>query len=88
MGEVDMTPTQVSAALGLLRKTLPDLSAATLEGEIDTSMTVNVIRYGDGTAFKPIDVTPDATDQIEGGKRGMEVKPELVKAKDAGDKPL
>lgn len=30
-GEVEMQPHQVTAALGLLKKTLPDLSAATLD---------------------------------------------------------
>jgi len=31
LGEVDMSPTQVSAALGLLRKCVPDLSAQQVE---------------------------------------------------------
>lgn len=30
-GEVEMQPHQVTAALGLLRKTIPDLSATTLD---------------------------------------------------------
>lgn len=34
LGEVDMTSTQVSAALGLLRKTLPDLSAVETSAEV------------------------------------------------------
>ena len=34
MGEVDMKATQVNAALGLLRKTLPDLAAVEYTGEI------------------------------------------------------
>lgn len=39
LGKVEMTPTQVTAALGLLRKTLPDLSQTDLniEGELGIS---------------------------------------------------
>ena len=33
LGKVEMSPTQVSAALGLLRKTLPDLAAVEHSGE-------------------------------------------------------
>ena len=33
LGEVEMTSTQVSAALGLLKKCVPDLSATELTGE-------------------------------------------------------
>lgn len=36
-GEVDLKPTQVQAALGLLRKTLPDLTATELSGEVAIS---------------------------------------------------
>ncbi len=34
LGKVEMSATQVTAALGLLKKTLPDLSATELSGEI------------------------------------------------------
>ncbi len=34
LGKVAMEPTQVTAALGLLKKTLPDLSAVEHSGEI------------------------------------------------------
>lgn len=34
LGKVDMSPSQVTAALGLLKKTLPDLSAVEHSGEI------------------------------------------------------
>ncbi|MGF6430892.1 MULTISPECIES: hypothetical protein [Bradyrhizobium] len=34
LGKVDMKPTQVTAALGLLRKTIPDLSAAENKTEV------------------------------------------------------
>jgi hypothetical protein len=35
MGEVEMTTTQITAALGLLRKTLPDLTAVSHSGTIE-----------------------------------------------------
>lgn len=38
LGEVEMTPSQVSAGLGLLRKTLPDLSATALTEDSDGSL--------------------------------------------------
>lgn len=34
LGKVDLSSTQVSAALGLLRKTLPDLSQAEVKQEV------------------------------------------------------
>ncbi len=34
-GEVDMTPTQATVALGLLRKVMPDLQATQLSGSGD-----------------------------------------------------
>ena len=34
-GEVEMTPPQVTAALGLLRKSLPDLASIQHEGEVN-----------------------------------------------------
>ena len=37
LGTVEMTSTQVTAALGLLRKTMPDLSAISHSGSIETS---------------------------------------------------
>lgn len=36
-GDVEMSSQQVTAALGLLRKTLPDLSAVTLDGRMTLS---------------------------------------------------
>lgn len=33
LGEVDLKPTQVQAALGLLKKTIPDLAAVTHSGD-------------------------------------------------------
>lgn len=37
-GEVQMSPTQVTAALGLLRKSLPDLTSMQHSGEIATGV--------------------------------------------------
>jgi hypothetical protein len=37
-GDVDLQPTQVTAALGLLKKSLPDLSAQTLSGDAENPL--------------------------------------------------
>jgi len=37
-GTVELSPAQVTAALGLMKKTLPDLSAATLSGDPDAPL--------------------------------------------------
>lgn len=42
LGKVDLSSTQVAAALGLLKKTLPDLSNVSLEGSLDTRTTLIV----------------------------------------------
>lgn len=39
-GEVELSPAQVSAALGLIKKTLPDLQAVSLEGNMDHKVKV------------------------------------------------
>lgn len=39
---VEMTPTQVTAALGLLKKALPDLTAVTLSGDEDAPLEINI----------------------------------------------
>jgi hypothetical protein len=41
----EMSSSQVSAALGLLRKSVPDLSAIEHKGEIDHTLTVEITRY-------------------------------------------
>lgn len=38
LGNIDMSPTQVSAAQILLRKTLPDLQAVQLQGDEDNPL--------------------------------------------------
>ena len=40
--DLELTATQVTAALGLLKKTLPDLSNVTLDGNIDSRTTLIV----------------------------------------------
>jgi hypothetical protein len=42
MGNCDMSSTQVSAGLGLLKKALPDLQAVTVQGEEDGE-PINII---------------------------------------------
>jgi hypothetical protein len=39
-GEVEMPPHAVTAALGLLRKTLPDLTSTELTGEVTTTKVI------------------------------------------------
>lgn len=47
-GQQDMTPTQVSAGLGLLKKVLPDLSSTTIEGTgKDGEINVVIKRFSD-----------------------------------------
>lgn len=45
-GEREMTSTQVTAGLGLLRKVLPDLTSTTLEGNADNPVTIRQIITG------------------------------------------
>lgn len=42
-GEVEMTSTQVTAALGLLRKCLPDLAALTINNDADSPFLIKDI---------------------------------------------
>lgn len=39
-GEVELSPAQVTAALGLLKKVVPDLQAVTLDGNVDHNVKV------------------------------------------------
>lgn len=68
LGQIEMSPTQVRAAEILLRKTVPDLSATELTGELkvnhditDEAMTPDEweAQYGDGVgaATGPAEVT-------------------------------
>ena len=48
LGETDMSATQVKAAEILLRKVLPDLSAADVEAEASGGLVVRIVKPGDG----------------------------------------
>lgn len=52
-GNVEMTATQVTAALGLLKKALPDLSAVTLGG--DETSPLRVVSRIELVALQPKD---------------------------------
>lgn len=39
-GQIEMTPHAVTAALGLLRKTIPDLTSVELSGEVSMSKVI------------------------------------------------
>lgn len=45
--EDELTPTQMKAIEILLRKSLPDLVAVDLQGEVDVGVTVQIVRMGD-----------------------------------------
>lgn len=49
-GDREMTPTQVQAGLGLLKKVLPDLKHHEHEGTVDGTLTVQVVRFADHPA--------------------------------------
>ena len=51
MGNAEMSPAQVTAALGLLRKTLPDISAMEqkIEGTVATILTDPIMEEDDWT---------------------------------------
>ena len=46
-GRREMSTTQVTAGLGLLKKVLPDLSNVTLQGDAENPLTINVTIGGD-----------------------------------------
>jgi hypothetical protein len=41
-GKIELAPAQVTAALGLLKKTLPDLTAVEHSGEVETTYVTRV----------------------------------------------
>lgn len=41
-GNEEMTATQITAALGLLKKSLPDLSAVSLGGDAENPLVLNI----------------------------------------------
>jgi ribosomal protein L29 len=49
-GKREMSPTQVHAGLGLLKKVLPDLAAMDVSGQLDQTLTVQIVRYSEEEA--------------------------------------
>lgn len=47
LDDLELTPSQVSAGLGLLRKTLPDLCQAEISGKDGGPLQVSVVRFTD-----------------------------------------
>lgn len=65
LGDVEMSPSQVTAGLGLLRKTLPDLTATEHSGEIATKRSAEMsddelatIATGRGERTDPAPINP------------------------------
>lgn len=48
ISEDEMSPTRMRAIEILLKKTLPDLTAVDLQGDVDMSLTVQLVRFGEG----------------------------------------
>lgn len=46
VGKREMSSTQVTAGLGLLKKALPDLSAVTIDGNVDSTVTFKTVYEG------------------------------------------
>jgi uncharacterized protein YjiS (DUF1127 family) len=64
LSDLELSPSQVTAGLGLLRKTLPDLTATELSGEIatkrssemsDDELAAIAAGRSEGTAEAPLD---------------------------------
>lgn len=45
--KIELSPAQVSAALGLLKKSLPDLSATDIKAEHKGNLTIEIVRFGE-----------------------------------------
>lgn len=52
-GSREMSPSQVTAGLGLIRKVLPDLTSTTLQGDDDRPITIRQIITGVPRAGDP-----------------------------------
>lgn len=46
--DLELTPSQVSAGLGLLRKTLPDLTQTALTDSDGGPLVIQAVRFGEG----------------------------------------
>lgn len=49
IGDDDVSSNRLNAIKMLLAKALPDLSSVTIDGDIDHSLTVEIVRFGKNT---------------------------------------
>jgi len=70
LGKVDLTATQVTAAMGLLKKVVPDLSAVELSGEVATQHSYN-LKVLDDTVLGAVEAALAKAAVIGGGGGGM-----------------
>ena len=47
MGEIEMTSAQVTAALGLMKKVVPDLQSIDMNAKHDGKITVEIVQFSD-----------------------------------------
>lgn len=71
LGTVDMKPSQVTAALGLLRKTLPDLSQVDHSGRVETVKADEL--SNELLAYIATASSPGITEQTPGESESSEV---------------
>lgn len=50
--EIELTSSQLKAIEILLRKSIPDLSSVQMDANVDGSLTVQIIKYGDNPITK------------------------------------
>ena len=50
--ETKMESTQVTAALGLLRKCVPDVANVDISGELEGNLTIQITKYADDSSTK------------------------------------
>jgi hypothetical protein len=66
LGKKEMSATQVTAALGLLRKVVPDLSATTLSGDHDNPLELHhVAGLVEGKLFQGAPDRPAAPELVK-----------------------
>lgn len=52
-GKREMSSTQVTAALGLLKKAFPDLAALQVDGQINGQLVVQIVKMADAYGSTP-----------------------------------
>jgi hypothetical protein len=55
---VVMSGDQVRATIALLKKTVPDLQSVDLQGQVDSKITVNIMRYAGAAVQSPKEPSP------------------------------